>query len=414
MKQRLYRILCLLCIFTVVFSGIVLPAEAESLTGDVVGKMASVYGYALNDAMSEKGVITVENPGESCIIDGTAFPNGVMYADIVNFDNNENPYLVIFSAEGADETVNVDIYGYDEDKQESVPIAALSKNYNTDPGVVGQFCLGRTDESRYIIYKEYTYDKETNAEYYTVVDGTAFIYVNNPAYAETFPVVSFNSTALHPETDVSWYNAQLDEFFSDLKDASADSVTYTDISDKLTEREAERIDTALNTAAGFIRWDLGSYSDFEAYEEALKKPDTDNKYYLLTHLYDLGDEIYYARFSTNHSFYNLALLRRSDDAPCGYQLLLSRTDSIPFSDIELTKLKDVYMHNKLVMKKAAGTIDLVSEPVVQFNKLDVKKPISLPAVFDRNIRKPVAYIGGGVGLVLMLVLWVYISSGKDE
>lgn len=414
MKQRLYRILCLLCVFSVIASGIVLPAEAESATGDVVGKMASVYGYALNDVMSEKGVITTENPGDSCIISDGEYPDGVMYADIVNFDNNENPYLVIFSADSSEEVVTAHIYGYDEDKQESVQVAALSKKYNTDPGVVGQFCLGRSNESRYIIYKEYTYDKETNAEYYTVVNGTAFIYVNNPAYAESFPVVSFNSTALHPETDVSWYNAQLDEFFSDLKDASANSVTYTDISDNLSEREAGRIDTVLNTAAGFIRLDLGEYSDFEGYEEALKQADTDSKYYLLTHLYDLGDEIYYARFSTNHSFYNLALLRRSDAAPCGYQLLLSKTDSIPLSDIELTKLKDVYMHNKLVMKKAAGTIDLVSEPVIQFNKLDVKKPISIPAVLSRNVRKPAAYIGGGVGLVLMLILWVYMASGRDE
>lgn len=406
--------LCIICIFSVIISGIVLPAEAESITGDIVGKMASVYGYSLNDLMSSNGVISTEHPGDSLIINGSEYPDGVIYADIVNFDNNENPYLVILNADSADETVNIHIYGYDEDKQESVAVATLSKKYNTDPGVVGQFCLGRTDESRYIIYKEYTYDKETNAQYYTVVNGTAFIYVNNPSYAETFPLVSFNSTALRPEIDVSWYNAQLDEFFSDLKDSSADSVTYTDISEFLTEREAGRIDSILYTAAGFIRFDLSSFSDREEYEEALQKPDTDNKYYLLTHLYDLGDELYYARFSSNHSFYNLAVLRRSDEAPCGYQLLLAKTDSIPLSDIEIKKLKDIYTHNKLVMKKAPGAIDLVSEPVLQFNKLDFKKPISLPKIFDDNIRKSAAYTGGGIGLILVLILWVYTASGKDE
>lgn len=391
-----------------------LPVRSENITGDIVGKVASVYGYALNDIMVQDGVLSTVDPGDAYIIDGSDFPDGVIYADIMNFDNNENPYLVVFSANGEAETVSVYIYGYDENSQQAVAVASLSKHYNTDPGVVGQFCLGRTDESRYIIYKEYTYDKETNAEYYTVIDKTAFMYVNDPTYAESFPVVTFNSTALHPDVDVSFYNSALDGFFSDLKDASADSVTYDDISELLTEREASRIDTILHTAAGFRLFDIGEYSSLEDYDRALTRPDSDNKYYLLTDLYDLGDELYYARFSTNNSFYNFAVLRRSDKAPCGYQLLMSRTDSIPLSDTELLKLVDVYTHNKLVMKKASGKIDLVSEPIVQINMLDIDKIITLPEIFSDSLRKPAAYICGGIGFILMIFLWAYIASGKDK
>ena len=40
-----------------------------------------------------------ENAGDSLSISEDNIPNGVVYSDIVNFDANENPYLVIFLAD---------------------------------------------------------------------------------------------------------------------------------------------------------------------------------------------------------------------------------------------------------------------------------------------------------------------------
>ena len=131
-------------------------------------------------------------------------------------------------------------------------------------------------------------------------------------------------------------------------------------------------------------------------------------------MYDIGEELYYVRFATDRSFYNYAIVRRTDADPDGYQLLMVRTDSIPLSDTELKSLKEVYSRNKLVQKKAKGSIQLNSEPVIQLNKLDVEKPLSLPKLIPSEFRMPVALISGGICLALLVILWIYLASDDEE
>ncbi len=415
MKRRLYRLLCLISVFTITVSCLVLPAQAEG----IVGKAASVFGYALNDKMFEFGVISTEVRGGNVNTDsyGGNYPTGVVYADIIYFDNNESPYLVIFRANGAGECVCTDIFRYDDTLQRAENIATLSKGYNTDPGVEGQFAVGENGSTKYIIYREYTNGIETNAEYYTVMNGIAYRYINSPPCAASSGVVSWNSAFFRPDVDVSSGNAHLSSFFSGLKDASAQSVTFKDISENISSAEEERLETVLTEAARFTSFDIGDYSTLSDYNLALTRRNTDDKFYLITNLYDLGDEIYYVRFSTNRSFYNYAILRRTDDEASPYQLLAARTDSIPLSDIELTRLKEVYSRNKLVAKKSRDSIETVNRsllPLPGNDGSEKEKPIKMPKLIDPSVRMPVALAAGVLCITALVVLWIYLASDDEE
>lgn len=403
--------MCLICVFTITVSALVFPARAE----DSAGKMASVYGYTLNDYMFRYGVVSTKEPGgyleDSKNGSGAA---GVIYADIIDFDNNDNPYLVIFRADASGRTVYADIFGYDELKESARHIAEIAKECSSGEYITGQFCIGWNGPNKYIIYRESESGIQRRSDFYTVIDGTAFEYVSPPAYAETAGVVSMSGGTLRPDVDVSNYNLALNDFFTKLKDTAAESVTYSDIAEQLSDHEEEKLENTLKTAAGFYSLDIGSYSTFSEYENALKHPDSDSRFYLITHLYNIGDEIYYVRFATDRSFYNYAVVRRTDETALGYQLLLVRTDSIPLSDTELKSLKEVYSRNKLVLKKAKGSIELETDPIIELNKLDVEKPLSFPKIFPSQLRIPAALISGGVCLALLVILWIYMASDDEE
>ncbi|MGN0164028.1 MAG: hypothetical protein ACI4EA_10710, partial [Candidatus Ornithomonoglobus sp.] len=209
------------------------------------------------------------------------------------------------------------------------------------------------------------------------------------------------------------YNHYLDDFFSSLKNASADSVTYEDIYEKLSVTEEDRIETVLSTAAHFSFLDIGNYANMYDYDTALKSPDADNIFYSITNLYDLGEEMYYVRFATNVSFYNYAILRRTDSTDEGYQILAVRTDSIPLSDVELESYRNVYSHNKLLYKKAKGSI-IDSEPLIKISKPEREKPLVLPKPFDSRMRRPIGFIGGGICLALIVLFWITMVSEEEE
>lgn len=403
--------LCLTCVF-MIFMTICTP---QAFSDKMPGKAASVYSYALNDEMARYGVLSTTDVIES-IPNGAVtgiYPSGVIYADIINFDNNENPYLVIFRADSALQGVCADVYRYDSESGEAVSVITLAQCYSSEPGITGEFALGFNETNRYIIYNEYLYGEKLRSDYYTVINGTAYKFVSNPDYAQEAGIIGFNSEILYPGVDLSVYNHYLDDFFSSLKNASADSVTYDDIYEKLSVTEEDRIETVLASAARFNFLDIGNYATMYEYDTALKSPDADNIFYSITNLYDLGEEIYYVRFATNVSFYNYAILRRTDSIDTGYQILAVRTDSIPLSDVELEAYRNVYSHNKLLYKKAKGSI-VSSEPLIKISKPEHKKPLVLPKLFDARMRKPAGFIGGGICLALIVLFWITMVSEDDE
>ncbi|HIU58388.1 MAG TPA: hypothetical protein IAA61_11340 [Candidatus Ornithomonoglobus merdipullorum] len=413
MKKKLYKLICLICVFTAMLSCISIPARADG----IAGKEASVFAYALNDKMYQYGVISTGEPGSDVEMSGGNYPSGVIYSDVIYFDNNDSPYLVIFRADGAEQNVTFDIFKYNEKLERAEAIAVVSKGYNTDAGVEGQFAVGENGDTKYIIYREYTNSVETNAEYYTVIDGTAYKYIQSPPCAASSGVVSWNSQFFRPYVDVSSGNAALTVFFSQLKDASGAGVSYEDISERITAEETERLENVLSRAAKFTNFEIGSYSTITDYNLGLTRRDTDDKFYLITNLYDLGDEIYYARFSTDKSFYNYALLRRTDDSEEPYQLLVAKTDSIPLSDTELKRLKEVLNRNKLVAQAARGSIETESVPFLHIGSNDAKeteKPLKMPKLIDPSLRRPAALIGGGASILALIFLWIYLAMGEEE
>lgn len=384
-------------------------ASADDYTGD----KASVFAYALNDAMASSGVLTTDQCGDHLEIDCDtgSYPTGVIYADIIDFDDNESPYLVIFKSDSARGCVSAVIYRYDEDKREAALINIISKGYNLPEGVWGELTVGYNVNKRYIIYNEYTEGTKTKSEFYTAIDGQGFSFITPPDYAQETGVVSFNRHLLHPEVDISGYNHYLSEFFSLLKNMAANSVSYPDISDTAHEEEIAKIEKVLIGAAKHSDFDIGRYNDISEYNRALADTDADNTFYSITNLYDIGEQIYYARFATDNSFYNFALLRRTDSINEGYQLIASRCDAIPLSDLELENAKDAYTHNKLLYKKARGAI--TDSPGGGIKLFNIRPRFNIPKLINSDWRKPIGLIGGGMCVLMFAFLWIHMASEPD-
>ena len=412
LNKRLYRLLCFVCAFTISVSFIMLPTWAE----DQSGRKASVFAYALNDEMAKYGVITTMECGETIGIDRAAgiYPSGVIYADMIDFDNNESPYLVIWRADAARGCVSFDIYKYDIITKEASLAGIVSKGYNIGDGLSGEVAIGYNETQRYLVYNEYLGTEKVRSEYFTVVNGTAFQFLEPPAYGQEVGIASFTNYMLRTEVDTTCYNHYLDEFFSGLKNASADSVTYEDIADTVSLDELERIEAVLSQTVGLGVFDIGKYYTLEKYNKALADKMTDDKFYSVTNLYELGEQLYYVRFATNRSFYNYAMLRRTPVLESGYQLLCMRCDSIPLSDKELEGLKEAYKHNKLVMKKARGSIAEKTGSIFGRKHPEEKaqKPVDVPKLINHDLRKPIGFIGGGLCLILFVVFWIYITSDE--
>lgn len=414
MKNRIFRILCGFCAILIAFTcmtfGVVNADEP-------VGKMAAVYAYVLNDYLYTYGSLHTEEAGGT-IDTEDASPNGVVYGDIVNFDANENPYLVIFLADGGYDTASCHVWRYDETAENAERIAILDVNCRQIPqGRSGVFSLGTNNEKRYITYKVFEGEKLINADYYTVIDGDAFEYVNAPQILSEVGVMDFSSEYFHPNVDVSQYNKNIGEFFDKLKNSAADSVTYDNIAERLTDEDEHTIEEVLKNVVSYTDFDIANYTTMDEYQNALNIEPNGDRFYLISEAYNLGNEIYYVRFSTDRSYYNYALLRRSETAENGYQILKVRTDCIPLSDRELKQIKADYDRNTLLYKKAKGSIKLLKK-----SKYDTcestAEPTGSPTIqidkkLSGSVRLPVVCLGGGVAIALLTVLWVYLYSDND-
>ena len=409
-KEKIHKLFCTLCAFTVFGTLVPLPASAD----DISGRTAGAYAYVLNDFMEKYGTITEENDSPDFSTPNGLDLNGVYYSDVIDFDNNGDSYLVVFTLNSAERCAEANIWSFDEKTNEPAEVAKLSKSYaELPPNISGEFYIGYNDEKRYIAYKEHLGDTLVTNEYYTVISGDAFMYVNPPHNVDDLGIMSFSSVYFHSGIDISGYNKQLDTFFMNLKNESADSVDMDDMADCLSQKDEQEIEKVLSKAVNYKDFDISNFSSMEDYKTALQKTENSDKFYLITNMYNLGDEIYYVRFSTDRSFYNYTLLRRSDSAQDGYQILKVRTDCIPLSDRELMQIKEEYSRNPLLLKKASGKIKEKKEHISLKQKLNLPH-INVTKCIDTKWRIPAAFIGGGFGLGLIIALWFVLLNDDKK
>lgn len=404
MKKTLYRLMSVFCVLTMFLSLPVTYAKNSE------GVWASQYAYTLNSAMLNCGIIeTAEVGGYVDITDGC--PTGVIYSDIVKFTNDAEPCLVIMYSDGYNGCVSTDIYRYNKKENTAEIITTIRKPYAESKDSITEIALADDKTYRYIAYTTYIGDAVTKEEYYTVIDNDAFSRVETPATKSLSGVMTFTDSYLHPEVDVSYYNEPLSLFFSLLKDYSASNVKYPDIFENLTSAERERISRVLKRTAEFIYpFDIGDYSTMSEYSLAVNQHNGNGVFNAITNVYDLGDGIYYIRYSTDLCFYNGTIVRRTDKVSDNYQILLVRNDFIPLSDRELSGLKEAYLKNRLLLEKSLGGPELKNEPVIKVNKLNIEKQIDIPQIISPALRKPIALIGGGACLGLFVLLWVFMKS----
>ncbi|MGN0107952.1 MAG: hypothetical protein ACI4A5_09700 [Hominilimicola sp.] len=413
LKNRIFRFLSVFCSAVIALSCLTYSGASAD---EPVGKMSSVYAYVLNDYLYTYGAMYTDNAGDTFRddVENEFAPNGVIHSEIINFDANENPYLVIFLADAGYNTASCHVWKYNEQDEKAERIAILDVNYTMlADGQVGAFALGFNDDKRYIIYKVYEDNVLTHADYYTAIDGDAFEYVNAPQVLSEIGVMDFSASYFHPGVDVSHYNENVGKFFDTLKNSAADSVTYEDIAERLSGEDEAQIEAVLKNVTSFTDFDIANYTSMEDYRKALEVEPNGDRFYLISEAYDLGDEIYYIRFSTDRSYYNYALLRRSDDAENGYQILKVRTDCIPLSDRELKQIKTDYDRNTLLYKKSKGSLKLSKQSECDDARPSKKPVIEIDKTISSQTRLPIVCVGGGIAVALLTILWVYLYSDND-
>lgn len=412
--------MCLFCVFFVSCVSVFAYDNIDDGTpsDSPNGKMSAIYGYVLNDYINTYGVMSLEYPLGNTAPDGGA-PSGVVYADIINFDSSENPYLAIFIADGAYGVGSCHIWSYNEVSEKAKRTAILDFPYGGLTDRRGGVFIGWNGDKRYIIYKEFSGENIYLTRYYTVINGEAFMYVNAPAPVNDTAVIDFNSDSFRSYIDISNYNLSLTGFFNKLKSSSAMSVTYEDIADKISGEEEALLEKTAANASGFDNFDIENYDDIEEYENALSSESGRERFYLITNVYALGEELYYVRFSTDCSYYNYVLLRRTDRTDEKYQILKVRKDCIPLSDRELRQLGEEYSKSTLLYKKARDSIALApartAVPKAGGDGSLIRPPkiFDIPKTLDSRTAKPAALIGSAVILGLLTLLWVYVL-GTDE
>lgn len=424
MKCRLHRIVCLLTVFVVLFGINISPsfaAKKESESQNMTGIMSSAYGYALNDLISNYGVVSTAEKGEVFAAGDEAYMypgGGVVYADLIDFNQDNNPCLVVYLVDKIARKCEVHIMRFDKETKEVQEIGVISKPYDIiAPGESGEMSIGYDEGKSYISYKHYKNQVLQYSEYYTVIGNDAFMFVKTPTGISDTGIMDFNSEYFHSNMDISYYNKTLGDFFKKLKDTTADSVTLEDISQNLEKDDESLVEDALSKAVGYCDFDIARFKSMAEYKQAISIATNSDKFYLITNMYSLGEEIYYVRFSTDRSFYNYTLLRKSDSAENGYQILKVRTDCIPLSDYELQNIFETYKRSTLLMKKSSDSLKLskkTSEGDEEGFKLDIPK-IQVEKFIPKQFKFPIVLVGGGLALAVLLAVWIIIMRiNKDD
>lgn len=405
MNRIIDRVISLFCVFM-----IILIASTPQTYASEDNKWSSAYAHTLNSAMLNCGVVSTPSVGGYVDI-SNGCPTGVIYADLVQFTNKSDPYLVLVYSDANTSQILTDIYKYNGDGKTAEIITTIRKSVNISSSRIAEISLAEGGDYRYIVYNEHENDAIVTEEYYTVINGDAFKRVSPPKDKTLFGVLSFTTNYICPSVDVSYYNHPLSVFFSTLKDSIAEGIKYDNILDDITSEEHKKISRVLSRTSGFTdEFDIGKYSSMSDYSLAVNRHDGEGQFNAITQIYDLGDEIYYIRYSTDLCFYNGTVVRRTDKVTDNYQILAVRNDFIPFSNAELKNLKDAYMKNRLVLEKSIGTMARKNEPLIKVNKLDIEKQLDVPQKISPTLRKPIALIGGGALLGLFILLWVLFSD----
>lgn len=419
MNKVYRRLLCLLCsliLITINITVFAIKSVDEAPPDAPNESISAVYGCVLNDYINLYGVVSDEHPS-GFINNGPNAPNGLVYADIVNFDNNENPYLVMFLADSAKKCASCHIWTYNETIKQPERVAEIKKPYGALTGSRGAFTLGWNNEKRYIVYKEFDARNTLLKQYFTVIDGEAFCYVEEPDAVSEAAVMNFTSRDFISDVDISDYNKALTLFFDKLKNAAADSVTYKDVTDELSMEDLEALESAAAYAAELGNFSILDYSTMEEYETALASQRRGDRFYLISNVYGLGNEIYYVRFSTEQSFYNYALFRHTDRSE-KYQTLKVRLDCIPLSDRELNQAEEDYSKSTLLYKKAKSSVPgqdyAAPTKKPEESLISLPKVFSIPKVIDKDMRKPAVYVSAALTVLLVTGLWVYMYGGDEE
>ena len=105
---------------------------------------------------------------------------------------------MLFSLRTADTTASCHVWKYNEETENAERIAILDVNYNQIPLGQSGVLLGSNAEKRYITYKVFEGDELVHADYYTVIDGDAFEYVNAPQVLSETGVADFSSEYFPP------------------------------------------------------------------------------------------------------------------------------------------------------------------------------------------------------------------------
>ena len=415
------------------------PANAD----EPVGKMASVYGYILNDYIESYGVMSTNTEGTLTDSRGNfTNPGGVIYGDVVNFDRPDCPYLVVFLVDNERRTAACHMWMYDDPTEQASRIAIIERNLDDIPDTrIGELSMEWGDNRQYITYREYDNYEISSEKFYTAINGEAFMLINKPANTSYTGIINFNASFVASGINISDYNKSLDNFFCRLKDTASDSVSYADVAGRLLDEEKDKAEKTLINAARYTDFDISRYKTVEEYNKALTMTTSDASFENLKAFYNLGDEIFYAQFDTDKTKYNYAMLRRSDEAETGYQILKSRLDAIPLSDRELKQMKVKYLQSPLIYSKSNQNLRLTraAEPVetetpevtpitvtiggetmvipVESAEPDdsrlIEPVISIEKVFDDRVRFPAACIGGGITAALVTILWVYMFSNDE-
>lgn len=382
----LKRIFSLICALLIMLS--VVPANAAE------DNRSNVYCYILNDYLLSYGVISTEERGGMISDDVPVFPSGVVYADLVDFDQNGDPYLAIYCVDAYADSAECHIWKY-HGGTFAEKVGVIQHKFQLgryDTGVFSQGIAG--NGVNVISYREFNSDTPEVNEFYTVKDSNILAYLKEPDGLTETGVMDYNRYKLHPGIDVSNWNAQLGVFFNSMKKKSMDSISYENIADRLSKSDKSAL-----TAAAMQLLPLRSYTLGDKVENVSEpEPVTE-----ILGVYDLGDEYYYTLYSTATAKYNDALMRR--DKKGEYQVLKLKSDCIPMSDGEIGRIKTEMAADPAVNPGAENRLELSEQQYTQEPE-EVGKERESAAVNPLAIATVVC---GVAGLGMMAWIWIYLK-----